>query len=383
MSKYFDYTASAPIKQHVLDNYIVNTRNCYANPASSHFLGQESRKLIDEARQKIAKTLDCDESEIVFTSGGTESINTALKGSAFHLSDSAPKRLITSKGEHDATKNSVKFLERFCGFEIKWIGLEKTGELKLDEWKVAVEEKDYSLASFIYISNETGAINDLRNIVEITRRANPRTLIHSDVVQIIGKLPFSFKKSGLDFASIAGHKIGAPKSCGLLLVRDKKLIEPLMHGGGQQNNRRSGTEDAPLIYALAEAIELSNDKIAASYERVAELRERFLDLLKQFEIPHQVLSPDDGLALVLTVSFPGLRGETLQNALSGREMAISTGSACHADQAGKNYVLEAMGYDKETIANCVRFSFNVAHTSKDIDLLAQAIDYAYREYARP
>ncbi len=383
MSKYFDYAASAPIKQHVLDNYIVNTRNCYANPASSHYYGLESRKLIDEARQIIANTLDCNESEIVFTSGGTESINTALKGSAYHLSASAPKSLITSRGEHDATIESVKFLERFCDFQTKWISLEKTGELNLDDWKTAVEETEYSLASFIYVSNETGAINDLNKIVEITRRANPRTLIHSDVVQVIGKLPFSFRKSGLDFASIAGHKLGAPKSCGLLLVRDKKTIEPLLHGGGQQNNRRSGTEDAPLIYALAEAIELSNDKIAASYERVAELRERFLDLLQQFEIPHQVLSPDNGLALVLTISFPGLRGETLQNALTEREIAISIGSACHADQVGKNPVLEAMGYDKETIANSVRFSFNVAHTSKEIDLLAQAIDYAYREYARP
>ncbi|MDD2426776.1 MAG: aminotransferase class V-fold PLP-dependent enzyme [Eubacteriales bacterium] len=305
MSKYFDYTASAPIKQNVLDNYILNTRKCYANPTSSHLFGLESRKLIDEARQKIAKTLDCNESEIIFTSGGSEAINTALKGSAYNLSDFAPRRLITSRGEHDATKETALFLERYCDFETTWIGLEKTGELKLDEWQAAVEEKEHSLASFIYVSNETGAINDLRKIVEITRQANPRTLIHSDVVQIIGKLPFSFRKSGLDFASISGHKFGAPKSCGMLLVRDNKEIEPLIHGGGQQNNRRSGTEDAPLIYALAEAVELSNDKIAASYERVAELRERFLGLLKQFEVPHQVISPEDGLALVLTISFPG------------------------------------------------------------------------------
>ncbi|MDD4323551.1 MAG: cysteine desulfurase family protein [Eubacteriales bacterium] len=383
MSKYFDYTASAPIKQNVLDNYILNTRKCYANPTSSHLFGLESRKLIDEARQKIAKTLDCNESEIIFTSGGSEAINTALKGSAYNLSDFAPRRLITSRGEHDATKETALFLERYCDFETTWIGLEKTGELKLDEWQAAVEEKEHSLASFIYVSNETGAINDLRKIVEITRQANPRTLIHSDVVQIIGKLPFSFRKSGLDFASISGHKFGAPKSCGMLLVRDNKEIEPLIHGGGQQNNRRSGTEDAPLIYALAEAVELSNDKIAASYERVAELRERFLGLLKQFEVPHQVISPEDGLALVLTISFPGLRGETMQNALSAREIAVSTGSACHADQAGNNEVLAAMGFDKETIANSVRFSFNVAHTSKDIDLLAQTVCNIYKEYARP
>ncbi|NLW54368.1 MAG: cysteine desulfurase [Clostridiaceae bacterium] len=383
MSRYFDNTASAPIKQHVLDNYIINMRNCYANPASSHLFGQQSRDLIEQARQKIAATLDCHESEIIFTSGGTESINTALKGSAYQLSANAPRRLITTLGEHEATKQTALFLERYYDFETKWIGLEKTGELRLDEWKAAVEETEFSLASFIYISNETGAINDLRNVVEITRKANPRTLIHSDGVQVIGKLPFSFKKSDLDFASIAGHKIGAPKSCGLLLVKDKKLFEPLIHGGGQQKNRRSGTEDAPLFYALAQAVELSNDKIAASYERVAGLRERFLDLLKQFKIPHQVLSPDDGLALVLSISFPGLRGETLQNALSAREMAISTGSACHADEVGKNNVLEAMGYDKETIANSVRFSFNVIHTGKDIDLLAQAIGIIYQEYARP
>ena len=383
MTKYFDYTASAPIKQHVLDNYILNERRFFANPASSHFLGRESANLIEQARKKIAATLDCEESEIVFTSGGTESINTALKGSAYHLSASAPRTLITSLGEHDATKETALFLDSCCNFETTWIGLEKTGEVKLDDWKVAVEKNDYSLASFIYVSNETGAINDMTKIVDITRRANPQTLIHGDVVQAIGKIPFSFRKSGLDFASISGHKLGAPKSCGLLLVKDKKLIEPLIHGGRQQQNRRSGTEDAPLVYALAEAIELSHDKIAASYERVAELRERFLNLLIQFEIPHQVISPKDGLGLVLTVSFSGIRGETMQNALSERGMAISIGSACHADKVGKNDVLEAMGYDKETIANSVRFGFNVAHTSKDIDLLAQAIDCVHRDYARP
>ena len=190
MSRYFDNTASAPIKQHVLDNYIINMRNCYANPASSHLFGQQSRDLIEQARQKIAATLDCHESEIIFTSGGTESINTALKGSAYQLSANAPRRLITTLGEHEATKQTALFLERYYDFETKWIGLEKTGELRLDEWKAAVEETEFSLASFIYISNETGAINDLRSVVEITRKANPRTLIHSDVVQVIGKLPF-------------------------------------------------------------------------------------------------------------------------------------------------------------------------------------------------
>ncbi len=376
----FDTTATSPILPKVLDQYVRSLKEDNLNPSSSHQGGIDAALAVSCARQKIACVLDAPEDAIVFTSGGTESTNHALKGAAF-ASTRLPKRLVITAGEHDATRQCAVFLKMKLEYDVDIVPLTTEGNVDINAFCNVLKKAPTGLISFIAVSNETGAVNDLNELVGLSRQHAPNALIHADIVQLAGKLPFSFRQSDLDFASLSGHKFGAPKGTGVLIARPDVNFVPLIDGGGQQDGRRSGTENPPGAVALAEALMLQTKAIEAHFEKVSSLRALFLDLLNEKKIPHRILSPTDGSPYVLAVAFPGIRGETLMHALSADRILISTGSACGSRHQGKNEVLEAMGYPKDLILSSCRISFSPFLTEDDVSYLVERIAANYKRYA--
>lgn len=376
----FDTTATSPILPQVLDQYVRSLKDENLNPSSSHQGGLDAAFAVTRARRKIARALDASEQAIIFTSGGTESTNHALKGAAF-ASARLPKRLIITAGEHDATRQCAVFLKDKLEYDVDIVPLTTEGTVDHEAFCNALKKAPAGLISFIAVSNETGAINNVDKLVRLSRQYAPGALIHADIVQLAGKLSFSFQRSGLDFASLSGHKFGAPKGTGALLVRRGANLVPLIDGGGQQEGRRSGTENPPGVVALSEALTLQSEVIEKHLDKVSSLRALFFDLLNKKEVPHRVLSPTGGSPYVLSIAFPGIRGETLMHALSSDRILISTGSACGSHHQGKNDVLEAMGYSKDLILSSCRISFSPFQSEDDVSYLVDRIAENYKRYA--
>ncbi|HHX19517.1 MAG TPA: cysteine desulfurase [Clostridiaceae bacterium] len=378
----FDTTATSPVLPEVLDVYIRLLGELGFNPSSTHAGGLRALARLDDARRIIARYLDCSPDEIIFTSGGTESINLAILGTAASMGR-RPKRALTTAGEHDAVIETMKVLRDVHGFDVGFVAITREGVVDEVALISALEEAPCGLVSFLVVSNETGAINDVRHLSSVIRQYAPQALIHGDIVQVCGKMPFSFKNSGLDFASLSGHKFGAPKGTGVLLKRRDVALSPIIHGGGQQMNIRSGTEDVPGAYALALALQSQAARLNEHVEHVAALRDRFLCEIDALRLPYSVLSPEGASPYVLSIAFPGIRGETLLNALSAEDIYISTGSACGSKRAGENHVLSAMGFDREMILSAVRISFSQQQSIDDVQYLARRIGDLYDRYAMP
>ena len=376
----FDTTATSPVLPEVGEDYARRLAQAANNPSSAHGGGLEAAGLLDQARFRIGQVLDCQAGEVFFTSGGTESINLALKGVAWSIGR-RPKRMVTSAGEHEAVLASLDFIKRHEGFEIEILPLLAQGMVDQAALLKSLEAQAPGLVSLMAVSNETGAINDLGTLVPLIRSLAPQALVHSDLVQAGGKFPFSFKKSGLDLASFSGHKLGAPKQTGLLIKRKGLTLTPLHHGGGQQEGLRSGTVDVPGALALAQALDIHQQRMEANLAKVKALRQVFLEALEAGPTPHKILSPPEASPYVLALALPGLRGETLMHALSAESIYVSTGSACSSKKAGENHVLAAMGLDKSSILSAVRISFQPDHEPDHVRHLAQRIQALYARYA--
>ena len=344
-----------------------------------HGGGVRASLILDEAKTMIARDLDCAPEEVFFTSGGTESINHALKGVAW--SGKKGSVFVTSAGEHDATRATLSFLQDQWELKLHIAPLLTTGSADVKALKAIVETTAPRLVSVMAVSNETGAMNDLLSIRQMLNQFAPRAIFHSDCVQAVGKLPFSFRRLQLDMASVSGHKIGAPKGTGLLIKKKNLRLTPLIHGGGQQQGVRSGTVDVPGAEAIAWAIRHHVKNLDMERQHVLMLRKYFLEKIKEEGTACRVLSPEDGSPYVLSLAFAGLRGETLMHALSAESIYISTGAACGSKHAGDNHVLQAMGVEKSLIESAVRLSFSPEQQEEDVLLLATAIARLHRRYA--
>jgi cysteine desulfurase len=376
---YLDHSASGLPDPAILDYYHQQIGLVMANPASLHRLGLQASRLIKESRTRLATSLHCRPDEILFTSGGTESINTAIKGYMGHN----PKRgrtILCPAGEHSATRQILAYMEN-QGYKARQIPLESDGTMNLAKLAAAIDS-DTAMITGLLVHNETGSVNPIRDLVRLRDQINPRTAIHLDAVQAIGKLPIRFDQMGIDLLSASGHKFGAPKGSGFLLIRKGTLIEPLIHGGGQQHGLRGGTENAPLCAAMALALEQATLKLDTTIEHCRHLAKTLLDSLDRRQVAYQRLSPDCAIPQILNLSFPGLRGETLQHALEAEEIYLSTGSACSSSQRGPSRALLAMGISR-TVAECsIRVSLSVTNTSEEMQQTAAAIDQACQLYRR-
>ena len=380
MSIYLDHTASTRPTPAVLETYGRQLAEVYANPSSPHQAGRDAEKSLLDSRKRIAKHLGCAPDSLILTSGGSESINMALKGCLLR-SSRLPRRLLISQGEHAAVWETAAWLET-QGCKVERLPLTGQGVVDLDALDRALREPA-GLISLILVNNETGAVNDPARIVALRDRLSPKTPIHLDAVQAWGKIPMAFDASGVDLLSGSGHKLGAPKGIGWLLRHPRCRLDALVHGGGQQKGYRSGTENPPLAAALAAALDEAIPGTEALARTARSYSALLLAELDAAGTRYTVLSPPTRAWPILAISFAGLRGETLVNALSAESIYIASGSACSSRRGKGNRVLTAMGFDAATVLGAVRISFARTNTTDEIHSAARAINTAWRRLARP
>lgn len=363
---YLDYNATTPLDPRVAQAMRDSLEDSYGNPSSTHWAGRKARQVVEESRAKIAALLGCAADEIVFTSGGSEANNLALKG-AFFANRSRPAHIITSAIEHPSVLEPCSFLQRL-GARITHIPVDGTGRVNPDELQRAMT-RDTILISLMHANNEVGTIQPIEACARIAREHG--VPFHTDAAQSVGKVPVRVNELGVDLLSIAGHKLYAPKGVGALYIRRGVLLESLIHGAGHEGGRRAGTESALLAVGLGAACTLAQD--LSWTKRVGELRDRLWSLLRQRLGDRVVLNghPEYRLPNTLNVSFVGHRGADLLSALD--DIAASAGSACHSDRVELSPVLRAMRVPENIGAGAVRFSLGRATTLEEIDETAERL----------
>lgn len=384
MEAYFDNSATTKVFDCVKDAVVHAMTEDYGNAAARHMKGVEAERLIKEARAEIARSLKVQEKEILFTSGGTESNNMALIGTAL-ANQRAGKHLITTAVEHASIYNTMEFL-REQGFEITYLPVDSYGCISLDELRDAVRE-DTILVSVMYVNNEIGAVEPVEEISRVIREKNPRTLFHVDAIQAYGKYVIRPKKQGIDLLSVSGHKIHGPKGVGFLYIDERVKIRPLLYGGGQQKGMRSGTENVPGCAGLGAAVKEVYTDHEAKIERLYGLRERMIEGLKA--LPGVTINGHEGrenAPQIVSASFEGVRSEVLLHALEEKGIYVSSGSACSVNHPGVSGTLKGIGVKKELLDSTIRFSFGLFNTPEEVDycleVLAELLPVLRRYRAR-
>lgn len=365
MEAYFDNSATTKVldcvKDAVVDAMCIN----YGNAAAKHRKGVTAENLIREAKQMIADTLKVQEKEILFTSGGTESNNMALIGTAL-ANRRTGKHLITTGVEHPSIYNTMSFLEEM-GFEVTYLPVDRQGHISLEELEDAVRE-DTILVSVMYVNNEVGAVEPIEEIGKCIRKKNPKTIFHVDAIQAYGKYKIRPKKQGIDLLSVSGHKIHGPKGVGFLYIRDGVKIRPVIFGGGQQKGMRSGTENVPGCVGLGVAAKEAYKNFDERIERLYTLRERLIKGLKTLGGVTINASEDrTGAPQIVSASFEGVRSEVLLHALEDKDVYVSSGSACSSNHPGISGTLKGIGVKKELLDSTIRFSLGGLNTEEEID----------------
>jgi cysteine desulfurase len=357
---YLDFNATTPIAPEVAGAINEVLREPFGNPSSTHWAGLQARQAVEKARAQVAALLRCDADEVVFTSGGSESNNHALKG-AFFAQGGRDSHIITTQVEHPAVLNPCRFLERL-GASVTYLPVDRFGQVDPDDVRSALTPRTI-LVSVMHANNEVGT---LQPIPEIARIAHERDILfHTDAAQSIGKIPVHVDELGVDLLSLAGHKAYAPKGVGGLYVRKGVCLEPLIHGASHESGRRAGTENILLDVALGAACELAQSWLKA--ESIRQLRDLFWELLQRRFGKGVVLNghPTERLPNTLNVSFVGKIGSTILSGLEG--VAASTGSACHSGSVEISPVLKAMKVPPEIGVGAIRFSLGRTTTREEIE----------------
>ncbi|OXC72535.1 IscS subfamily cysteine desulfurase [Caballeronia sordidicola] len=360
---YMDYSATTPVDPRVVDKMIPYLREQFGNPASrSHQYGWDAERAVEEARENVAKLVNCDPREIIWTSGATESDNLAIKGAA-HFYKSKGRHIITVKTEHKAVLDTCRELERE-GFEVTYLDVKDDGLLDLDKFQAAIRP-DTILVSVMSVNNEIGVIQDIAAIGEITRAKG--IIFHVDAAQATGKIEIDLQKQKVDLMSFSAHKTYGPKGIGALFVRRKPRIriEAQMHGGGHERGMRSGTLATHQIVGMGEAFRIAREEMAVENERVRMLRDRLLKGLSEMEEVYVNGDMDIRVPHNLNISFNFVEGESLIMAV--KDVAVSSGSACTSASLEPSYVLRALGRNDELAHSSIRFTVGRFTTEQDVD----------------
>lgn len=337
----------------------------YGNPSSMHLKGVEGEKYIRSAKEIIAKNLKVSEKEILFTSGGTESDNLAIIGTAM-ANRRRGNHLITTMIEHPAVLQTMQYLESL-GFRITYLPVDEFGLIHLEDLERAIT-KDTILVSVMHTNNEIGALEPIFEAGVVIKRKNPNTLFHVDAVQGYGKFRILPKKMNIDLLSVSGHKIHGPKGIGFLYVNEKVKIQPIIFGGGQQKGMRSGTENVPAIAGLARAVELIYASLDEEVEKMYQLKAYFISQVSKIEgIKINGKTGSDSAPHVVSVSVRGIRSEVMLHSLEERGIYVSAGSACASNKPQTSATLKAIGVEKDLLDSTIRFSFSVFTTKEEID----------------
>lgn len=340
----------------------------YGNPSSTHSLGRQAKKILDDSRTNVAKALGCDSAQLYFTSCGSESDNWAIINGAGY--SRAGRHIITSKAEHDAVLKSATYMEG-RGWEVAYLSPDAGGSVSVDAVLGALRE-DTALISLMLVNNETGAVTDIAGIARAVREAGSRALIHTDAVQAFMKVPFSAKTLGADMISISGHKIHAPKGIGALYIRRGLNLPPYIHGGAQESGKRAGTEPLPQIAAFGAAARVAMENMEQSAAHMSRLRQYAAQRLTAEN--EGLLIIGGGAPHILSFSMPGYRSEVMMNFLEARDIFVSKSSACK--KGGRSHVLEAVGLKSTVIDSAIRVSLSRFTTQADIDALCDGVKAA-------
>ena len=366
MEVYLDNSATTKCYECVRD--LVGKIMCddYGNPSSMHKKGVDAEKYVRESKEALAKLLKVQEKELVFTSGGTESDNLALIGCA-RANRRAGNHLITSSIEHPAILNTMRYLEQEEGFRVTYLPVDRDGRIKLQALKEALC-RDTILVSIMYVNNEVGSVQPIEEAVQIVKNYNRNILFHVDAVQGFGKYRIFPKRIGVDLMSISGHKIHGPKGTGVLYVNEKVKIKPIVFGGEQQKNVRSGTENVPGIAGLGLAAKEIYKDFDAKIEKMRDLKNYFIEGLNQ--IPHIAIHgriDESSAPHIVSVGFAGIRSEVLLHTLEDQGIYVSSGSACASNHPAISGVLRGIGAGQQYLDATIRFSFSEFTTKEEID----------------
>jgi cysteine desulfurase len=376
---YLDHAATTPMLPEAIEAMTAHL-GLLGNPSSLHRSGRAARRVVEEAREAMAQALGARPSEVVFAGGGTEADNLAIKGLYWsrRAEDDRRRRVLVSAVEHHAVLDSAQWLGEHEGAEIELLPVDRLGRVHPESLREALEREPHSaaLVSVMWANNEVGTVQPIAELAEVARMYG--VPIHSDAVQAIGQLPVDFAAAGLDAMTVTGHKIGGPIGVGVLLLGHDLTPVPVLHGGGQERDIRSGTLDTPAIAALAVAAELAVKRQPEHAERLIGLREDLIHRVVEV-VPEAVLNGDPGRDLEARLpgnahlSFPGCEGDALLMLLDARGIECSTGSACSAGIAQPSHVLLATGQAEERARGSLRFSLGHTSTQADVDALVDAI----------
>ncbi|MCG9968358.1 cysteine desulfurase NifS [Pelotomaculum terephthalicicum JT] len=376
---YLDHAATTYVKKEVLAEMYPYLKEFFGNASSVYNLGNESKTAIENARAKIASSLNCQAEEIFFTSGGTESDNWAIKGVAL-ANHSRGNHIITSAIEHPAVIHSCKFLEQ-NGFEVTYLPVNEYGMISIAQLKASIK-KNTILISVMYANNEVGTIQPIQEIGQIAEEKN--VYFHTDAVQAIGHIPIDIKDLNIDLLSLSAHKIYGPKGIGALFIKNRTNIDKIMHGGSQEKDKRAGTENVAGIVGFGKAIEITSKDMDKNNKVIKALRDRFVNLVSQ-KIPDVRINghPTKRLPGNANISFELVNAKNLLSFLDERGIYVSSGSACSCASLRPSHVLLAMNLPQEVALSSLRFTFGNENTENDIDFVVDILSQAVEHYGAP
>jgi cysteine desulfurase len=372
---YFDNNATTRVADEARDVMLPFLGELYGNPSSMHAFGGQIAKFVERSREEVAKFINAEPDEIIFTSCATESDNAAIRGAAEYIGSSA--KIITSQVEHPAVLQPCRRLKAL-GHDVVEIGVDSLGRLDIDQLKAQLANSKKAVVSIMWANNETGIVFPIDEIAQLCKQYG--ALLHTDAVQVAGKIPVDVKKTPVDMLSMSGHKFHAPKGIGFLYVRRGTKLKPFMLGGHQESARRAGTENVPYIVSLAKACELARLNMAEEQESLAAMRDRLEEgILKS--CPNVRVNGDPKLRLpnTLNVSFEYIEGEAIAYKLSDEGICISTGSACASGSLEPSHVIRAMGVPFTALHGSVRFSLSRYNTMEEVEYVLKKLPPVIKE----
>jgi cysteine desulfurase len=362
---YLDHAATTPMRPEAIAAVTAAMAEV-GNPSSLHTSGRRARRRVEESRERIAAAVGARPSEVIFTGGGTESDNLAVKGMFWARRGAEPRRrrILASTVEHHAVLDTLDWLAAHEGAEITWLDVDATGRVSPETVRDALGD-DVALVTVMWANNEVGTLQPIGELAGLAHEHG--VPVHADAVQAVGAVPVDFAACGVDALTLTGHKLGGPYGAGALLLRRDAAVVPLLHGGGQERDIRSGTLDVPGVAGLATAVEAATSQQPETAPRLAVLRDRLVEGVRRI-VPDVIVNghPTEHLPGIAHLSFPGCEGDSLLMLLDARGVECSTGSACSAGMAQPSHVLIAMGADAACARSSLRFS--LGHTSRDEDI---------------
>ena len=371
---YFDNSSTTRICEKALDSMIKTAKNNYANPSSLHVKGFESENILNLAREKISKKINCNKDQIYFTSGGTESNNIAILGS-MAKSRKFGDKIVTTNIEHPSVLQSIKYLER-KGYEVKYIKSNSAG-IDIDDLARSIDDRT-ALVSIMMVNNETGEKLPVEKIKNIIKLKKSKAIFHVDAVQAFCKIPIDVQRLGVNLLSVSAHKVHGPKGIGALYVSNKNLLSPITFGGGQESNLRPGTQSVELISGFSESI-CSDEEMRKYYEYVNEINDYLINKTQNIKSV-SINSSSNSVPYILNLSIDSIPSEVMVNYLSNKRIYVSAGSACSGNK--KSRVLLNMGLSESRISSAIRVSFSRFNTKEEVNLFIDAITDAIENLSK-